>query len=102
MSFAERILKKQRLDENRNRTISAYVSTKFISPTSNDVERLFSLSKRIFSEKRRGLKPETLESLVFLKTNRCLWNLALVSLVVNEEEPCNEEEEEDEMFEECI
>ena len=53
-------------------------------PTSNDVERLFSMSKRIYSVKRRSLSPTTLEGLVFLKCNRGLWNLSLVGVVANE------------------
>jgi hypothetical protein len=41
------------------------------------------MGKRIFSDKHRRLLPRTLEALLFLKQNRLLWNMALVSLVVN-------------------
>ena len=63
---------------------SGYINTKFLLPTSNDVERLFSMTKIIFNTKRRSLNPLTLEALVFLKRNRSLWNLAQVGVVVNE------------------
>lgn len=81
LSFAECALKRQR----KQQEISAYIDTRFLMPTSNHVERLFSMSNRIFSKTRRRLLPRTLEALVFLKQNRGLWNLALVSVVVNEE-----------------
>ena len=50
----------------------------------DDVERLFSMSKRIFSTKRRSLAPVTVEALMFLNKNRELWNIALVGSIINE------------------
>lgn len=41
------------------------------------------MGKRIISDKRRRLLPRALEALLFLKQNHLLWNMALVSLVVN-------------------
>jgi len=79
LTLAQRALKKRRLQENKQ---SAYVNTSFLLPTSNHVERLFSMSKRIFSEKRRRLNTRTLEALLFLKTNRHLWDMRLVATVV--------------------
>ncbi len=99
LSFAERILKRQRIQQSNR---SAYIDTRFLLPTSNPVERLFSMSKRIFSDKRRRLLPRTLEALLFLKQNRILWNMALVSVVVNnpdyevEDDPNQSEESETE------
>ena len=87
LTFAERALKRQRMQQS---TKSAYNDTRFLLPTSNHVERLFSMSKRIFTEKRRRLLPRTLEALLFLKQNRTLWNMALVSIVVNSADGSNE------------
>ena len=58
LSFADRALKRQKI---RTRNASAYIDTRFLLPTSNHVERLFSMSKRVFSPKRRSLHPRTLE-----------------------------------------
>lgn len=92
LSFSERALKKNKLSSI---TSSEYVNTNFVIPTSNDVERLFSMSKRVFSAKRRGLSTLTLEALMFLKCNRDLWNLSSVSEIVNSntnEDDVNEDE----------
>ena len=81
LSLVERALKRQRLKKNNS---SGFMDTKFLVPTTNHVERLFSTSKRIFSTKRRSLLPRTLEALLFLKENRELWNLPMVSTIVND------------------
>jgi hypothetical protein len=77
MSFAERALKRFRVQERLYQDIS------FICPTSNIVERLFSTAKLVFSDLRRSLLPRNLEMLLFLKLNRDLWDLGLVGKVVN-------------------
>lgn len=64
-----------------NQDTTAYIDTKFILPTSNEVERLFSSTKRLFSPKRRRMCPETLEVLAFLKQNRALWDVSAVASV---------------------
>ena len=70
--------------KKRKTNASRYIDTRFLIPTTNHVERLFSMSKRVFSSKRRSLLPRTLEALVFLKQNRPLWNLSMVSSIVND------------------
>lgn len=87
LSFAERVLKRRKLNNN---TASKYINTKFLLPTSCDVKRLFSMNKRFHSTKRLSLL--TLEALIFLKCNRKLWDMALVGKIVNE----NNEDEGDE------
>ena len=98
LSFAERPLKRQRLQQTTDSAIRQY----YISSPDVKFERLFSLSKRIFSEKRRSLHPRALE-MGFLKKNRMLWNLALVALCVNDleaQEDMSESYEEDDDDEE--
>lgn len=82
LTFAQKALKKRRLSVSRNS--SRFINTSFLSPTSNEVERLFSMTARVFSTKRRQLLPRTLESLVFLNRNRTLWNVGTVSRIVND------------------
>ena len=94
LTFAQRALKRKRVKDTRNS--SRYFDTTFISPTSNEVERLFSMTSRIFSAKRRQLLPRTLEAIVFLKRNRTLWNLALLSCIVNDPIQTNQDEDTDE------
>jgi hypothetical protein len=94
LSFAERVLKRQRKLQVR---VSSYIDTRFLLPTSNHVERLSSTSKRSFSTKRRSLR--TLEALVFLRQNRMLWNMALVSTVVNAPTEAGDEVNKDSEFE---
>jgi hypothetical protein len=105
LSFALRALKRQRMQQQS--MSSGYLDTRFLLPTSNHVERLFSMSKRLFSTKRRRLLPRTLEALVFLKQNRSLWDLSLVASIVNEDRAeaedrvddpndCSDDEESDE------
>lgn len=86
--FVTQALKKHKADT------SEYIDTRFVLPTSNDVERLFSLTKRVFSPLRQSLKYETLEMLIYLKVNRELWSVATVSQVRNKEEDRTEEEPE--------
>jgi hypothetical protein len=61
--FAEKIIKRQPKADFK----TAYCNLDFCLPTSNDVERLFSLAKRVFSTKRREMSPKTLEALLFLR-----------------------------------
>jgi hypothetical protein len=82
LSFAERALKRQR---KLQVSVSSYIDTRFILPTSNHVKRLLSVTKRTYSTKRRSIEPRTLEALIYLKQNRMLWDMALVSTVVNAE-----------------
>lgn len=79
LSFAERVLKRRKLDSN---TENKYINTEFLLPTSCEVKRLFSMNKRFHSNKRLSLL--TLEALIFLKCNRKLWDMNLVGKIVNE------------------
>ncbi len=75
LTFAERAIKAKK---QRNNTNKEYIDLKFIPPTSNIVERLFSKSKLILSDVRKSMLPANLEMLLFLKVNRNLWDLTLV------------------------
>ncbi|EGZ17922.1 hypothetical protein PHYSODRAFT_503539 [Phytophthora sojae] len=56
---------------------------RYIPPTSNAVERLFSVAKHTLSNNRQGMLPVHLETVLFLKLNRRFWNAGTVTKVVN-------------------
>jgi hypothetical protein len=80
---------------NQQHPLCVDIDTRFLVPTFNHVERLFSMSKRVFSTKRRSLLPRTLEALLFLKQNRSLWNSSLVSSIINKPRDTDHEVEEE-------
>ncbi|KAF1784050.1 Ribonuclease H-like domain [Phytophthora cactorum] len=73
-SFVERLRKRRRLYEER----VEYEQLKSILPTSNDVERFFSVARVTFGHQRHGLLPRTLEILLFLRENRSYWDASTV------------------------
>jgi len=72
LSFAERALKRQRMlngpEEHK------YMDTRFIIPTSNDCERLFSKVGFLLNDRRKSILPSNLESQIFLHANNDLWS----------------------------
>jgi hypothetical protein len=81
LSFAERELKRQRQAELKSST--RCIDTRFVLPTSNLAERLFSQAKRVYNPHRRSLHPRTLQALLSLNQNRSLWNLPIFAKIVN-------------------
>jgi hypothetical protein len=78
MSFMDKVnAKKRRVDNNKATT--AYVDLKFNSPTSNAVERLFSLAKLFCSDCRKSMSPIVFEALLFLFVNQSYWNVVDVA-----------------------
>ena len=55
----------------------------WVSPTTVEVERLFSLCKRIMTVDRRRMTPRIFEAVVFLKQNEDWWNLKMVQEMVS-------------------
>ena len=79
-SIVERALKRQRRDGSAStHGNSPYIDTRFILPTSNLSERLFSTAGYAFSDYRKGLLPQNLEEQIFLKANRHLWDVETLS-----------------------
>jgi len=76
-SFADHVLKKQRL--------SQYQDLSFIPPTSNHAERFFSAASLMMTDLRKSTLPKTLEIIMFLEFNRELWDSKLLTKVFNEE-----------------
>jgi|TARA_B100002003_G_C14069055_1_gene514337 hypothetical protein len=82
ISTAQAVLnkcKRMRSEEKVDETTGAYINPKFICPTSNIVERLFSRCKLTLTSLRTRLSPEHLESIIYLLYNRTYWNALTVS-----------------------
>jgi hypothetical protein len=73
--FAYNILKQKKIRKND----SLYRNVEYIVPSSNMVERLFSVSKDVITDKRKSLKTESIDMIMFLKSNRQLINRELLS-----------------------
>jgi hypothetical protein len=76
-SFTERMnsIKKRRIA----RPAVEYLNLHFILPTSNTCEQFFSSSGRCYTDLRRSLSSENLESQLFLYYNRDLWDISTIS-----------------------
>ncbi|ETP05005.1 hypothetical protein F441_18303 [Phytophthora nicotianae CJ01A1] len=77
LSFVERLRKRRRLGEPS----VSYEQLKTIPPTSNVVERFFSVARVTFGQQRHGLLPATLEMILFLRENRCYWDSSTVDSI---------------------
>lgn len=84
--YAARIL------NNINVRSSVYTCTDHVSPTSNCVERLFSMCKRTMSSLRKNMGPESLDGTVLLRLNSDLWIRSaaqIIQEIMNEEAEVN-------------
>ncbi|OWZ01395.1 hypothetical protein PHMEG_00027225, partial [Phytophthora megakarya] len=77
MSFVQRIEKRRRLAEQEQ----PYVLLNSIPPTSNIVERFFSVARVKFVHEHNSLKPLTLEQILFLCQNSSYWDVHTVDSV---------------------
>lgn len=81
LSFVERALKRQKVAFNDSE--SKYVDLRYLFPTSNICERLFSKVGCALTERRKGITPEHLESQIFLNINRDLWDASTINDISN-------------------
>ncbi len=59
-----------------NRANAAYINCSFIFGSCAEVERLWSVAKNILTDSRKGMMdPVMIETIIFLKLNRRLWNI---------------------------
>lgn len=72
--FADSILKRRKIAAEQ----STYKLVSAIPPTSNKVERLFSVARGVLRHQRRRLSPMTLEMILFLKVNAIYWDVSTV------------------------
>jgi hypothetical protein len=76
LSYAQRILKKQKLGISEDDF--DYMDVRFLIPTSNICERLFSQAGFCLNERRLATLPINAESQMFLRLNMNLWNIDTV------------------------
>eukprot|EP00171_Calliarthron_tuberculosum_P021890 IDg21890t1 len=60
-----------------------YKDTRFIVPTSNAVESLFSRAGNAMSDRRRAVLPSTSRARCFCTANKSLWDVNDVSIIFN-------------------
>jgi hypothetical protein len=82
MDIVERELKRQRT-ETISTTEVRYKPVYHIAPTSNICERLFSQAKIVYSDRRKSMKLNTFEMLLFLKVNKQYWNVRSIDEIIN-------------------
>jgi len=85
-AFIEQMYKKIKLTQELVKQRSnpgKYRSIDHVRPTSNWCERLFSQCKLIKNDHRRRMLPSNLEICLFLKTNRHLWTIRDLQLIIN-------------------
>jgi hypothetical protein len=58
---------------------SLYADLAFVLPTSNVVERLFSVAKYILTDTRKHMHPINFEMVIFLRTNSSYWSVDTVA-----------------------
>ena len=90
-TLAERALKRRRLESAH----SVYLDLRFLLPTSNCCERLFSIAGHALSPRRRGMLPGNFENLIYLNQNREFWGIEEILRTMSEEkeaEQCEVEE----------
>ncbi|ETN14470.1 hypothetical protein PPTG_07517 [Phytophthora nicotianae INRA-310] len=78
LGFADRILKRRKVEAEP----SAYILLHAIPPTSNIVERLFSVARMVLRYERNRLTPLVLEMILFLKVNSLYWDVTTVDACV--------------------
>ena len=62
-----------------------YRNVSHIPPTSNACERLFSRARRLSTDYRKSMHPETVEALLFLDLNAKYWSAQLVNDIVTKD-----------------
>jgi len=75
----EATLKNVKRRRDNMSTASSYINLEFICPTSNIVERLFSRCKLTLTSLRASMKPDNLESVLFLLYNKQWWDMKTVA-----------------------
>ena len=78
--FQEKLwqLKKRKVNSSSDQS-EKYLDLRFLRPTSNICERMFSVAGFAFTKNRQGLIPTNLEMQLFLKANSKWWDISLLN-----------------------
>ena len=79
-SLAARVAKKAKITISSSKL---YMNLEFVPPTSNVVERFFSIAKNVYTDIRRSMSPQHLEAVLFLKMHLDKWNVPEVQTAIN-------------------
>jgi hypothetical protein len=95
-AYADRVLSVALQDKRQRTDTSKYRTTIHVLPQSNICERLFSHAKIIMSDRRKHMKPQTLNDVLLLKASQQYWSPELIQEILNlnagDEEDKDEEE----------
>ena len=80
LAYAHRILSEAEQNKRQRTDTSKYRTTIHVLPQSNLCERLFSHAKIIKADRRKHMKPQTLNDVLLLKANRQFGMLALFKI----------------------
>ncbi|KAG6946399.1 hypothetical protein JG687_00016730, partial [Phytophthora cactorum] len=69
--------KRQKLEQ-----VTEYQELRYVLGTSTSVERLFSITNSVMTDKRRSMRPMMFENIMFLKPNRAFWNSTMVAKAI--------------------
>ena len=69
--FAASLLKRRKVEKV---VVNSYQDCRYLQPTSNLVERFFSVAGAAFGDLRQKLLPINLEMQLYLKINKRVWN----------------------------
>lgn len=81
MSFAQQVLREGNINLKKRKVVtsSLYKPTNHILPTSNICERLFSIARVVSTHNRKGMTPDNLNRVLFLRFNKNLWDGLTIS-----------------------
>lgn len=89
-NLADELLKRHKTCKETQ--ASRYMNTKFIVPTSNMCERLFSVAGWAMTNRRKSVSPARFEEQLFLNVNQSMWSISDVHAVVQKRnERCSDE-----------
>jgi hypothetical protein len=83
-AYADRVLTAAQQDKRQRTDTTKYRTTIHVLPQSNLCELLFSHAKIIMSDRRKHMKPQTLNDVLLLKANRHLWGPGLIQEILND------------------
>ena len=83
-AYADRILSEAQQNKRQRADTSKYRTTIHVFPQSNLCERLFSHAKIIMADRRKHMKPKTLNDVLLLKANRHMWSASVIQDILND------------------
>ncbi len=80
LSLADRAMNKRKVSVPTN---SSYMDIRFLLPTSNICEHLFSIAGYSLTDRSKAISPLNFGQQLFLQANKALWTIEDVNKIVN-------------------